>query len=415
MPADDVPITVKDKCFGTAQRGRSVSALVRAGTALSELPTPVATLDAGALEHNLGVMSSYVRQHRVGLAPHGKTTMSPDLWRRQIDAGAWGITVATGWQLRVALDARVRKIMQVGPILDDGVLAEVAAALTTDPEVDVVAWADHVDAVALMAARFPSSGRPLPVLVERGVPAGRTGARTLDEAIAVAEAVAASDNLTLGGIAFWEGSMHAGTEPQRRHLVETLCSDVVDTFDELERRELLSDPIVTAGGSAYFDLVLDGLTPISDRARILLRSGCYLTHDDGVYAEISPLKNGPQSFRPALHVWARVISRPQDDLVLIDAGRRDVPFDAGLPRPIRLLGSSREQSLDALAGAALIEVNDQHGYLRVPPASSLRIGDTIGFGISHPCTAFDKWPALPVVADSQALDPMLVGLARTMF
>lgn len=125
------------KCFGPAQQGQTVEQIVAAGTTLADLPTPVLTLDAGAVEHNIAVMNEYIADHRVNLAPHGKTTMSPQLWHRQLAAGAWAITVATPWQLRVAVANGIRRIMHAGAILAPADLRMVAELLDNDKESDV--------------------------------------------------------------------------------------------------------------------------------------------------------------------------------------------------------------------------------------------------------------------------------------
>ena len=101
---------------------------------VSELPTPVLTLDATAVEHNIRVMRGFTAAHGVELAPHGKTTMSPALWRRQLEAGAWAITVATPWQLRVAHAAGIKRLIHAGAVLSASDLVHIAHLRSADPE-----------------------------------------------------------------------------------------------------------------------------------------------------------------------------------------------------------------------------------------------------------------------------------------
>ena len=158
--------------------------------------------------------------------------------------------------------------------------------------------------------------------------------------------------------------------------------------------------VVTAGGSTYFDAVADVLTggwPAGLAVRTIVRSGAYLTHDDGLYARTSPLRRARCS--PRCSVWAQVVSRPEPGLAVLTMGRRDVSFDQDLPVPL------------ALADSAVSKLNDQHAYLRLGDGDSAEVGDWLGFGISHPCTVFDKWQLIPELD----ADDRVVGLIRTFF
>ncbi len=154
-----------------------------------------------------------------------------------------------------------------------------------------------------------------------------------------------------------------------------------------------TDAIVTAGGSTYFDVVADVL---AGSWRTILRSGCYLTHDDGLYGRTSPLRD---ALRPALSVWAQVVSRPEAELALLTMGRRDVAFDQDMPVPY------------GLPGSVVTKLNDQHAYLTLGGDDRADVGDWFQFGISHPCTVFDKWQLIPVLDD----DGRVVELVRTFF
>lgn len=419
IPGND-PIDWHTKCFGPAQQGRTVEQLVDAGTALADLPTPVLTLDAAAVEHNIAVMDEYLVGHRVDLAPHGKTSMSPQLWHRQLAAGAWAITVATPWQLRVAAANGVQRIMHAGAMVTPADLRAVAELLDGRPESDVLVWADSPDAVTLIGDGYPRDSRPLKVLVDRGGPGARTGARTLQESLATAAAVADAPNLVLAGIAAWEGSLAGASGPNGRENVAAFCDGAADTFRAAVDAGLLTPadrPVITGGGSAYFDIVVQQWAPLQELgARIVLRSGCYLTHDDGGYAASSPFGQGTgRPLRAALHAWAQVVSRPEPGLALLNAGRRDMPFDGRLPIPQLVRGRDADASARALSGASITALNDQHAYLSLDPESDLRLGEVIRCGISHPCTAFDKWSMIPVLDDAAAPRPQMIGAVRTVF
>lgn len=357
---------------------------------LSAFSTPLLTIDAGAAAHNVALMRSWLEERGLRIAPHGKTTMAPRLWQQLLDAGAWGITLATAWQVQLARSFGVRRILLANELLDPVALRWLAAELA-DPGLEFACWVDGVDTVDAM--RSALAGVPLPrpidVVLEIGDAGGRTGARSLDAALAVASAVDAAPELRLVGVGGYEGSYGTTREPEAIAAVSRYLDGLVAIHDRLDWQ---GTPIVTAGGSAYFDLVAERLAPLVGGATVILRSGAYQLHDDGFYRDVTPLPG----LRPAIHGWARVISRPEPGLALLDGGKRDFPYDLGMP---------------VTEHGVIAKVNDQHAYLD----ANVPLGTVLRLGLSHPCTAFDKWRIIPVVESADADDPLVVDLVRTYF
>lgn len=379
--------------------GRTAAEFLATAPTLDDFGTPLLTLDAGALEHNLRTMAQWCAAADVDLAPHGKTTMAPALWRRQLDAGARGITLANLAQVRVARAFGVARVHLANALLDPAGLRWIAAELDRDPSFSFTCWADSVRAVDLMTSAYQGR-RPLDVCVELGAPDGRTGARTQAEALEVARAIHRTPALRLAGVSGYEGALPSVPA------IEHYLRDMAALHQRLREDGLLDipDAVVTAGGSAHFDTVVRELAPVrAHGTRILLRSGAYLIHDDGHYRALSPLRD---TLRSAMHGWARVLSRPEPDLALLDAGKRDLPYDEGLPEPQLVRGGG------VLTGARVTALNDQHTFLR---GADVRVGDVVRLGLSHPCTAFDKWNLIPVVDDADAANPQVVELIRTFF
>ncbi len=192
--------------------GRSIAA--------GEIALPAMTLRADAVEHNLGVMASLARREGFLLAPHGKVTMCPELFRRQLEEGAWGITVANVAQARVAADAGVERILIANEVVaraDARWLASVSGA------VEVLCLVDSVDGVQALDAALRSAGceRPVSVLVEFGVDGGRAGVRTFAAARDVCRAVQAASSLTLVGVEGYEGSAGKDRSPAQLAAVDT--------------------------------------------------------------------------------------------------------------------------------------------------------------------------------------------------
>ena len=354
-----------------------------------------------ALEHNLAVMATYASEHGFVLAPHGKTTMAPALFRRQLTAGAIGITAANVAQARVAFNAGASFVLIANEVVARRDAAEITSLLTTAGRT-LNCLIDSPEGVARLDAGLASAGfvGRLGVLIELGALGHRAGARSEDSAVAAGQAVRASGHLELVGVEGFEGALASDRSPGSLETVDHYLEALRSLTVRLAGAGLFArtGPIlVSAGGSKYFDRVAEKLGPGADYAghevQLVVRAGCYLTHDHGVYANNSPLAGagGPDELWPALELWAEVLSRPEPDLAIVGLGKRDTSFDLGLPIPLaRVAANSSER--EPYTTAHLRSLDDQHGYLVLDPgASALEVGDRLAFGLSHPCTAFDRW------------------------
>lgn len=375
---------------------------------LYDLTFPAMVLRSAALESNVATMAAWCRAHGVELAPHGKTSMSPEVTYRQLVAGAWGITAATIDQVRTFVEMGVRRVLLANQLVDPAGIAWLASALAANPSLTVIGYVDTLDGVALLARELSAAGlsRRLPVLVELGVPGRRTGARTVSEGASVARAAAATETLDVVGCSAFEGVVGHERDEATMAEVAALCSSVRRLGLELAGSGVIAgEPLLSAGGSTYFDVVASALSG-PEPATVVLRSGGYVTHDDGLYSVATPL---PSDLHAAIDVWAYVLSRPEPTRALIGAGRRDVPFDVALP-VVRYAESTAGERRDT-SGVEVVQVNDQHGFLDLPASSDLAVGDRVCLGIAHPCTAFDKWRLVPIVAD----DGTILEIAHTLF
>ncbi|MFW5416436.1 alanine racemase [Nocardiopsis sp. CNT-189] len=381
--------------------------------------TPVLALSAERTEHNLALMESYAERHGLAFAPHGKTSMAPQLFERQLERGAWGITLAVPHQVRLARRFGVPRIFLANELVDAAALRWLAAELDADPGFAFSCYADSVRGVELMDAALRAAGarRPVDVVVELGAGDGaRTGVRTEKEAAEVADAVAAAGALRLIGVAGYEGEV-PGADPERvaawlRRLTGLAAAfDAAGRFDHLGADEQI---MVTAGGSAWFDQVAEVFAELGGLSRPvlkLLRSGAYVSHDDGLYRERTPFNRVPEEgeLRAAFTLWAQVVSRPEPGQAFLNAGRRDAAYDQHLPE-VHLVRSARDGAVRRAEGVAVTGLSDQHAWLRVDGAD-LEVGDWVGMGMSHPCTIFDKWQMVPLVEE----DGTVTDLIRTFF
>jgi D-serine dehydratase len=389
--------------------------------ARGDLALPITTLRADALEHNINAMAAYCARNNVLLAPHGKTTMAPQLFQRQLDAGAWGITAATPSQAAIMRDFGVPRILLANELVDAAALRWVAHQLETDPSFEFYCLVDDLATVALMdnALDGTARSRKLPVLVEAGIKGGRSGVRSDDQALAVAEAVATSRHLALAGVETYEGPAAGGADGRDLTAIDALLDWVRRLVVSFAQRDLFdaSTITVTVGGSAYFDRVvakLSGWSEVATPVRLVLRSGCYLSHDAGKYHALSPLdgRRGPDEtlfLQDALQAWAMVLSRPEPGLVILGTGKRDIPYDVELPMP--LCAYRRDGSVIELRQVSAIgKVMDQHAFMTIDPEVDLAPGDIVTLGLSHPCTAFDKIRLLPIIdQDHNVVDGVLTS------
>lgn len=414
---DEALLTARDKGLPDRARGRTIAEFLATGPRLDEFWTPLIALDDAAMTANIATMASWCAERGFDIMPHGKTTMAPALWQRQLDAGAAGITLATMGQVRTGRDLGLTSIMLANAAVDPRSLGWLAGELA-DPGFRFVSWADSVATVEAMEAGLSAAGAPraVDVCFELGAAGGRTGARSAAEAVAVAERIAASPVLRLAGVSGYEGSLGHDRSPASLAAVTAYLEAQLELHSALAPLYDDGELLVTAGGSAYFDIVArvwEGAAR-DGRTRFTLRSGAYITHDDGFYRGISPFDEGAEApgsprFVNAMHGFARVVSTPESGLALVDGGKRDFPYDEGLPIPRAWRTGSSEawRPLPATVSA----MNDQHSYVR--SEQPLPIGAVVRLGLSHPCTAFDKWRVLPVVESADS--DLVVDLVRTWF
>lgn len=364
---------------------------------LRDISLPALVLHRQALEHNIDWMQKFVTDSGAELAPHGKTSMTPALFRRQLEAGAWGLTLATAVQTRAAYAHGVRRVLMANQLVGTPNMALIADLLA-DPAFEFHCMVDHPDNVAELGAFFASRGAKLNVMIEYGVVGGRCGCRTEAEVLALAEAIGAQPALALTGIEGYEGVIHGDHAISG---IRAFAASLVGLAVQLQDNGafVIDKPIITASGSAWYDLIAESFEARNAHGRFLsvLRPGSYVAHDHGIYKEaqccvLERRSDLHEGLRPALEVWAHVQSLPEPGFAVIALGKRDVAYDAGLPVPLKRYqpGSDSIAGQD-LAGCKVTAVMDQHAFMTVAPGVALRVGDIISFGTSHPCLTFDKW------------------------
>ena len=386
-----------------------------------DLALPAAVLYEDALHHNLEWMRQFMAAYGVRLAPHGKTTMAPRLFDLQLRAGAWGITLATAHQTQVAYVHGVRRVLMANQLIGKQNMA-IVAALLRDPEFEFYCLVDSAEQIGQLGSYFSQSGNRLNVLLEVGVEGGRGGVRTREQVQLILDALGKwSHAIALCGVEVYEGVL------DDEAAIRAFLLHAVDVTKEIAAKKLFQrSPILLSGaGSAWYDVVAEVFSSRNFECpvEVVLRPGCYLTHDVGAYrvAQDRILKSNPVArhmgagLKTALHIWAYVQSVPEPNKAIVGLGRRDAAFDSGLPVPA-LHFRPRSIPCRAAPEAApahwtVTRLMDQHAYLQIAANDDIRPGDMMAFDIAHPCLTFDKWRVLALV--NGAYD--VVDLIQTFF
>ena len=382
-----------------------------------DLSLPAAVLYEEKLAHNLAWMREFAEKYRVKLAPHGKTTMTPKLFHRQIEAGAWGITLSTAVQVRIAHEHGIPRVLMANELVGRENMG-IISRLLADEKFEFFCLVDSADQIKLLTDFFGERRQRLNVLVELGVNGGRAGIRSQEQLQEVLLALDLSrGTLVLGGVEVYEGILS-----DEAAIRDYLRRGAQITTELANNKRFERSPVILSGaGSSWYDIVANEFSKVNigEPIEILLRPGCYLTHDVGIYreAQMQILKRDAiargmaPGLIPALQLWAYVQSVPESTRAIIGLGKRDAAFDLGFPVPALHYRPGRGAPTNAPADWKLIKLMDQHAYMEISTGSGLRVGDMIGFDISHPCLTFDKWRYLTVLAE----DYRVIDVVETFF
>lgn len=353
-----------------------------------------------ALENNIAWMQRYADARGVSLAPHGKTTMTPWIFQAQQRAGAWGIGVGSAWQASAAMASGVERVLMVNQLVGRANMRAVSRLKAHYRAAEFICCIDSLANARALSTFFNERRQTLDVLIEQGVAGGRCGCRSVEDALALAQAAAELPGLRLRGLELYEGVLH-GDDPQPQ--VEALLRQAADLACRMEHL-VEGEFVLTGAGTVWYDVVcniwLAAKKPA--RCRIVIRPGCYITHDRGIYdiAQKALVARDPIAcdlggdLTSALELMAMVQSVPEADRAVVNFGKRDCAFDAGLPQPVARYRNGAQLSAEGIESVGIM---DQHCMLRLAPGSDVQVGDILVFGTSHPCLTFDKWKTLLLV------------------
>jgi D-serine dehydratase len=373
-----------------------------------DISLPVAVLKQTALQNNLEWMANYARQLGVKLAPHGKTSMAPALFKAQIAAGAWGMTLATAPQVAAACQQGIERIIMANQLVGKRNFALIAQLLRTT-KLEFYCFVDSIANATALNQFFSQQGLTLNVLIEVGVESGRCGVRGDQQALALAEHIKGLANIKLRGVAFYEGVIRGDDQASAiRYFVENIKQLTLTMTEHC--LFAAGDIIISGAGSVWYDIVAEQLvsSTLPANCMVVIRPGCYVIHDTGIYQVAQQQLRERSNLAcevsgdliSCLEVWAYVQSVPEPGMAIIGFGKRDAAFDAGLPTPECHFRPGWQQTTNVTEQWKLTKIMDQHAMLSFPPDSDLQPGDIMSFSTSHPCLTLDKWRTLAIVDDN---------------
>jgi D-serine deaminase-like pyridoxal phosphate-dependent protein len=363
----------------------------------SDFQFPIMILRDSALENNIKRMASYCKSLGFELAPHVKTSMSPQISQRQIDAGAWALTVANFSQASMMYASGFNRLIIGNEVVEPTSIAEIAK-INGSGAGQIIFYIDSLAGLKIAQDSITNvANAKLNVFMEIGAVGARTGIRDLELLKIILAEIAKDERIYVRGVSGFEGVVPGGNRNSEgieklRNFLRHIVAAAKITAPFIREGKV----IISGGGSSFFDYVAEEFAKYEGDAQFILRSGGYVSHDHIGYENMYPFMGAPDSqrFYPALELWARVLSVPEADLAMLNYGKRDAGNDLHNPLPILKLG----KKLEAFKGE-IEKLNDQHAFMKITPGT-VAVGDIIGCGISHPCTNFDKWRLLPLVNDN---------------
>ncbi len=333
------------------------------GRPIEQLPTPAVLIDVPTVRRNIARMADLAQGFGVELRPHWKTSKSAQIARMQVDAGAVGLTAATGAEVEALVAAGFTDIFWAYPPVGPH---RVATAMRVAQQARLIVGVDSVASAAPLSAAAASAGIEIEARLEVDSGLGRTGVDPAD-AVTAARAIAALPGLRVEGVFTHEGQVQGvGADPERRTAVGTAAGSVLAETAARIRADGLELTSVSVGSTAGARSApaVPGITEA--------RPGTYVYGDENQVAigTIDPADT-------AMTVLSRVISTERGEPVLIDAGIKAMSSDGSMH------GDGRFGTVVSPGGGVLATGHEEHGFIR--GSSHLRVGDLIRIRPNHAC------------------------------
>ena len=329
------------------------------------LDTPALLLDLGALTRNIERMAAFAKSRGVGLRPHVKTHKSVEIARRQVAAGAIGVSCVTLGEAEVMVRAGIPDVLITSPAVTPSKIARVVRlARLAGPGGMMVVVDDPRNAADLAEATL-GLPHPLEVLVDYGAGYNRTGAASEAQVLELARFIASEPRLKLRGLQAYAGNLqHIADRGERSAAAAGLRQTITHIVAEAERIGIPFEIVTGAGtGTHDLDAQRDAFTE--------LQAGSYVFMD-AEYAQVLAAPGQASPFEVSLFVQTAVVSTHAADWVTVDGGTKCFATDSGVPLVAR----------GAEAASRYAFFGDEHGKLLFAGARPA-LGDRIEFVTPH--------------------------------
>lgn len=328
------------------------------GEPLENLPTPVALVDLDRLEANIATMAAFFAPLPATLRPHAKTHRAPAVARRQIEAGAVGITCAKVSMAEAMADGGIDDLYIANQVVAREAIGRLVG-LAQRAKVTVAA--DEIGNVWDLSAAAVASRLTVNVVVEIDAGMGRCGVQPGQAAVALAREIVKAPGLHFAGLHSYEGHMVDKPDREIRVAGTVKMLELVLETRALIERAGIDVETVTCGGTGTYDI--SGPYPgVTEH-----QAGSYVYMDPG-YRALIP------EFQTALSVLTTVISRPGPGKIITDAGVQSLANDYGDP------------AVDDHPDLSLLYLSEEHGAW-ISEASGLEPGDQLRVFPGHCCAA----------------------------
>ena len=328
------------------------------GMPLAEVDTPALIVDLDAFEANLRRLADALpKDGRIKLRPHAKTHKSPDIALQQMRHGAVGVCCQKVSEAEILVRGGVPDVLVSNQIVGPTKLRRLAA-LAREARIGVCV--DDAGNVADLDAAAAEAGVRLRLLVEINVGANRCGVEPGEPAARLAETIARAKHLRFGGLQVYHGAaQHIRDHGERRAAIQR-AGEMAGSTRELIRRRGIDCPTVTGAGTGSFRFEIE--TGVWDE----LQCGSYIFMDADYARNLDARGAVQPEFAHSLFVWATVMSRPNEERAIVDAGHKAYSIDSGMP------------TLPDFPDAVLERAADEHGRIVLRrPTNRLRLGDKI--------------------------------------
>ena len=329
----------------------------------SEIDTPALLLYMDVAEENIRRMADFFRGRECKLRPHMKTHKLPLIARKQMEAGAIGITCAKLGEARIFQEAGIRSILianqVIGPI-------KIRSLVRLMRRGELIVCIDNLENAKDLSAAAAEIGGKAPVLVEVNVGLNRCGLPPGKPTLKFVREISRLENLEFRGVMGYEGGMFLKDIEEKARRCRESNSLLADTR-QLVEKDGFEVQITSAGGSNTYSLTgtYPGITDV--------QVGSYVTMDDHS-------REYGMDYGQAVTVMSTVISRPEPGRAVTDAGKKSLSTDEGLPVCVD-------------DGIEISRLNEEHGHLSIGDRQ-LRVGDKIEIIPRHGCTTiplFDRY------------------------